>query len=38
MTREEVLAPVIQLAEEGFDVHISFEERASASFDKLVKN
>ena len=38
MTREEVLAPVIQLAEEGFDVHISFEERASASFDKLVQN
>ena len=38
MTREEVLAPVIQLAEEGFDVHISFEERASASFDKLVNN
>ena len=38
LTREEVLAPVIQLAEEGFDVHISFEERASASFDKLVQN
>jgi len=38
MTREEVLAPVIKLAEEGFEVHISFEERASASFDKLVLN
>lgn len=38
MTREEVLAPVIKLAEEGFDVHISFEERASSSFDKLVLN
>ena len=31
MTREEVLAPVIQLAEEGFDVHISFEEPRPAS-------
>ena len=38
MTRQQVLEPVIKLAEEGFDVHISFEERASASFDKLVLN
>ena len=38
MTREEVLAPVIELAEEGFEVHTSFEERASASFDKLIAN
>lgn len=38
MSREEVLEPVIKLAEEGFDVHISFEERASAMFDKLVLN
>lgn len=38
MSREEVLAPVIKLAEDGFDVHISFEERASASFDKLSQN
>jgi len=35
MSAEEVLAPVIKLAEEGFEVHISFEERANSSFDKL---
>ncbi len=35
MTRAQVLDPVIALAEEGFPVHISFEERASAAFDLL---
>lgn len=38
MTREEVLTPVVELAENGFKVHISFEERASASFDMLSAN
>ncbi|MEG2204052.1 MAG: gamma-glutamyltransferase [Oscillospiraceae bacterium] len=38
MTREQVLEPVAKLAEEGFNVHISFEERASAAFDKLSAN
>ena len=36
MTREEVLAPVIKLAEEGFPVFTSFQERASSSYNKLV--
>lgn len=38
MSREEVLAPVIALAEEGFEVFTSFEERASSKFDALVEN
>lgn len=36
MTREQVLAPVIKLAEEGFDVFTSFEERASSKYDTFV--
>lgn len=38
MSRKQVLDPVIALAEDGFPVHISFEERASAMFDKLIAN
>ena len=36
MSREQVLAPVIKLAEEGFDVFTSFEERASSKYDTFV--
>lgn len=38
MTRAQVLDPVIALADNGFPVHISFEERASAAFDLLSGN
>lgn len=36
MTREEVLMPVVELAENGFEVFTSFEERASSAYDKLI--
>lgn len=36
MTPAEVLAPVIKLADEGFDVFQSFEQRASACYDTFV--
>ena len=38
MTREQVLAPVIELAEEGFPVFTSFEERASSKYDTFVSS